>query len=221
MSRPATGGPEALPSVLPVFPLAGALLLPRGRLPLNIFEPRYLAMVRDALAAERLIGMIQPLDAASRAHEPPVYDIGCAGRITAFSETDDGRFHITLTGLCRFKVARELPRVTPYRQVEIEAGAFAADLVPPPGDSAIDRARLLPALRAYLDLHGLSADWQAIDQAPSEGLINALAMISPFSPAEKQALLEAPGLTERAETMIALMEMAAAVRPGVPESSLQ
>jgi hypothetical protein len=201
-----------LPAIIPVFPLSGALLLPRGRLPLNIFEPRYLAMVRAALAAERVIGMIQPHDGDSRAKVPLLYGTGCAGRITAFSETDDGRFLITLTGVTRFRVAEELSCVTPYRQVAVDYTPFAHDLETPeaPEGTEVERERLLPALRTYLELNGMAADWQAISDAPSETLINALAMICPFGPSEKQALLEAPGLDDRARVMTALIQMAVA-----------
>lgn len=214
-------GFDELPSILPIFPLTGALLLPRGRLPLNIFEPRYLAMVRDAMAGTRLIGMIQPVDSHSREAEPAVFAIGCAGKITSFSETGDGRFLITLTGIARFRVTSELARVTPYRQVLADFGEFAEDLNPPADTENFSRERLYPALRAYLELHGLSADWQAIEQAPAEPLVNALAMICPFTPAEKQALLEADSLETRAETMITLLGMALASRPGDPETPLQ
>jgi Lon protease-like protein len=201
-----------LPRIIPIFPLSGALLLPRGRLPLNIFEPRYLAMVRAALAAERIIGMIQPTDPDSPSQAPEIYRTGCAGRITAFSETDDGRFLITLTGVARFRVEEELTCVTPYRQVAADYTPFSGDLDAPDDAAAakVDRERLLPALRAYLELNGMAADWQAIAQAPSETLINALAMICPFASSEKQALLEAPTLVDRAGVMTALIEMAVA-----------
>ncbi len=215
-------GIDDLPQILPIFPLSGALLLPRGRLPLNIFEPRYLAMVRDALAAERMIGMVQPTDAASPANVPPVYGVGCVGKITAFSETDDGRFLITLTGVCRFRIAQELARVTPYRKILARYDEFAADLDPvEPPKSTVNRERLGPALKGYLELHGLAADWHAIEQAPAETLINALAMICPFAPPEKQALLEAPDVAARADMMVALLEMALAGRHGDPDTPMQ
>lgn len=213
---------DELPQILPIFPLAGALLLPRGRLPLNIFEPRYLAMVRDALAAERMIGMVQPTGADSRANVPPVYTVGCLGKITAFSETDDGRFLITLTGVCRFRIGQELARVTPYRKVLANYDEFAADLAPgtPPND-AVNRERLGPALKGYLEMHGLAADWHAIEQAPAETLINALAMICPFAPPEKQALLEAGDVMARADMMVTLLEMALAGRHSDPQPPMQ
>lgn len=210
-----SGRDHELPRTIPVFPLSGALLLPRGRLPLNIFEPRYLAMVRAALAGERIIGMIQPTDPDSPSRAPEVYGIGCAGRITAFSETDDGRFLITLTGVTRFRVEEELSAVTPYRQVAADYAPFRDDLDPPEGTAAeIGRDRLLPALKAYLELNGMAADWKAIADAPAETLVNALAMICPFAPSEKQALLEAPTLSDRARVMIALIEMAVAQSAG-------
>jgi len=198
---------DTLPEVMPIFPLAGVLLLPRGKLPLNIFEPRYLAMTEDTLAGNRLIGMIQPSDPADRGNAPPVYRTGCAGRITAFSETDDGRFLITLTGLCRFDLMRELPPVRGYRRVTASWTRFADDLGEP-GDADLDRYRLLDALRAYFKLHGLSANWDAIETTPDERLVTSLAMICPFDPSEKQALLEAPTLAERAHLMLAMIEMA-------------
>ncbi|MFA5122770.1 LON peptidase substrate-binding domain-containing protein [Zavarzinia sp.] len=210
-----------LPAIVPIFPLAGVLLLPRGKLPLNIFEPRYLAMLRDALAGERMIGMVQPENPGDPSAEPRVFRIGCLGKVTAFTETDDGRFLITLTGVCRFRIAEELARVTPYRKVVADYGAYLGDLVPDANAGTVNRERLAPALRSYLEIHGLSADWQAIDQAPGEALINALAMICPFTPAEKQALLEAAGVAERAEMMIALLEMAIAARLGATDNRVQ
>ena len=203
----------ALPGILPVFPLAGVLLLPRGRLPLNIFEPRYLAMTRDALGGERLIGMIQPQDPAlggpnSDDMNPPLYPVGCAGRITQFSETDDGRFLITLTGVSRFRIREELPLLSGYRRVVPDWGAFAADrdAAPRPG---FDRARLVRGLKSFFAMHQISADWEAIDKAPGEHLVTSLAMACPFAPSEKQALLEAADPDGRAELLTTLVEMAA------------
>ncbi|WP_029009163.1 LON peptidase substrate-binding domain-containing protein [Azospirillum halopraeferens] len=204
--------PERLPETLAVFPLAGVMLLPRCRLPLNIFEPRYLAMVGDALAGDRMIGMIQPADPAARGTAPALYGTGCAGRITGFSETDDGRFLITLTGVSRFTVVREVEGVCGYRRVTPAWEGFTADLDPGDpdarGSGAFDRPRLLRGLKHYLRVQGLSVDWQAIESTPDERLINSLAMICPFVPSEKQALLEAPGLGDRAKLLIALIEMA-------------
>ena len=201
-------GGTALPSILPIFPLTGVLLLPRGRLPLNIFEPRYLAMTRDALAGERLIGMVQPSDPGVAADNPPVYPTGCAGRITSFSETDDGRFLITLTGISRFRIREELPLLEGYRRVVPEWREFARDLR---GDDepGFDRDRLLRGLRAYFLHHRIEADWDAITSVPGERLVTSIAMICPFEPSEKQALLEAPDLDERAQLLTAMVEMAA------------
>ncbi|GAB4196675.1 MAG: LON peptidase substrate-binding domain-containing protein [Thalassobaculales bacterium] len=204
---------EDLPAAIPIFPLEGVLLLPRGRLPLNIFEPRYLEMTRAALAApQRLIGMIQPRPGSS-GREPPVFETGCAGRITSFSETDDGRYLITLTGVCRFTVAQELPGVAGYRIVQPDWSRFRADF-DAPGAVDFDRPRFEAALKRYFTAHGIQADWEAVTQSPEERLITSLAMICPFSPLEKQALLEAPDLAARAEAMTALVEMAVAELPG-------
>ena len=201
-------GGTALPSILPIFPLTGVLLLPRGRLPLNIFEPRYLAMTRDALAGERLIGMVQPSDPRAAGDNPLVYPIGCAGRITSFSETDDGRFLITLTGISRFRLREELPLLEGYRRVVPEWREFARDLA---GDDepGFDRDRMLRGLRAYFQHHRIEADWDAITSVPGERLVTSIAMICPFEPSEKQALLEAPNLDERAGLLTAMVEMAA------------
>jgi uncharacterized protein len=198
----------ALPSMLPIFPLTGVLLLPRGRLPLNIFEPRYLAMTRDALAGERLIGMVQPSDPGVAAENPPVYPTGCAGRITSFSETDDGRFLITLTGISRFRIREELPLLEGYRRVVPEWREFARDLASD-DEPSFDRDRLLRGLRAYFQHHKIEADWEAITSVPGERLVTSIAMMCPFEPSEKQALLEAPDLDERARLLTAIVEMAA------------
>ena len=195
-----------LPKTLPIFPLTGVLLLPGGRLPLNIFEPRYLAMTEDALSGNRMIGIIQPSDPLSRASVPPVYPIGCAGRITSFSETDDGRYLITLTGVCRFETVRELPIMRGYRRVDVSWERFAADLEEP-GPALFDRARLVEGLHTYFKLQGISANWDAIESTPDERLVTSLAMICPFEPSEKQALLECGSLSERANMMIAIIEM--------------
>ena len=197
---------DQLPEIVPIFPLAGVLLLPRGKLPLNVFEPRYLAMTEDALSGNRMIGIIQPSDPLSRASVPPVYPIGCAGRITSFSETDDGRYLITLTGVCRFETVRELPIVRGYRRVDVSWERFAADLEEP-GPALFDRARLVEGLRTYFKIQGISANWDAIESTPDERLVTSLAMICPFEPSEKQALLECGSLSERASMMIAIIEM--------------
>jgi Lon protease-like protein len=197
---------DQLPEILPIFPLTGVLLLPRGKLPLNVFEPRYLAMTEDALAGNRMIGIIQPSDPLSRASVPPVYPIGCAGRITSFSETDDGRYLITLTGVCRFETVRELPIVRGYRRVDVSWERFAADLEES-GPALFDRARLVEGLKTYFKIQGISANWDAIDSTPDERLVTSLAMICPFEPSEKQALLECGSLSERANMMVAIIEM--------------
>jgi uncharacterized protein len=201
------GGP-ALPSILPIFPLPGVLLLPRGRLPLNIFEPRYLAMTRDALAGERLIGMVQPTDPRVVGDNPPVYPTGCAGRITSFSETDDGRFLIVLTGVSRFRIREELPLLEGYRRVVPEWREFAGDLESE-DQPGFDRDRLLRGLRTYFQHHKIEADWDAITSVPGERLVTSIAMVCPFEPNEKQALLEASDLDERARLLTAIVEMAA------------
>lgn len=197
---------DQLPEIVPIFPLTGVLLLPRGKLPLNVFEPRYLAMTEDALSGNRMIGIIQPSDPLSRASVPPVYPIGCAGRITSFSETDDGRYLITLTGVCRFETVRELPIVRGYRRVDVSWERFAADLEEP-GPALFDRPRLVEGLKTYFKIQGISANWDAIDSTPDERLVTSLAMICPFEPSEKQALLECQSLSERANMMVAIIEM--------------
>ncbi|AWJ83796.1 peptidase S16 [Azospirillum sp. TSH58] len=214
MSRnPIDPSTDRLPRQLPIFPLAGVLLLPRGRLPLNIFEPRYLAMVEDALAGDRMIGMVQPTDPACRLREPAVYGTGCAGRITSFAETEDGRYLITLTGVSRFAIMRELEGQRGYRRVAADWDRFSGDLIDPlerggADGCGLDRARLLAGLKGYFRMQGLSVDWKAIDGTPDERLVTSLAMICPFSASEKQALLETPDLPERAKLLIALVEMA-------------
>jgi len=186
--------------------------LPRGRLPLNIFEPRYLAMTRDALAGERMIGMVQPSNPAGSGSNPPVYPTGCAGRITSFAETEDGRFLITLTGTSRFRIREELPLLEGYRRVVPEWREFARDLENE-DEAGFDRDRLLRGLRAYLQQHQISADWDAVTAVPGERLVTSIAMICPFEPSEKQALLEAPDLDERARLLTAIVEMAVLNRP--------
>jgi uncharacterized protein len=202
-------GPVDLPEVIPVFPLPGALLLPRGQMPLNIFEPRYLAMVDDTLRdGHRLIGMIQP-DAAhgGSAEKPGLFTIGCVGRITQLSESGDGRYLLELTGVARFRVVEELPVKTAYRQCRVTFAPFVDDFVARKGENAVDRAALLRALGDFLKANNLKTDWEGIDKAPNEALVNALAMMSPYGPAEKQALLEAPDLKTRAEILIAITEI--------------
>jgi Lon protease-like protein len=200
-------GVAALPTILPIFPLPGVLLLPNGRLPLRIFEPRYLAMTRDALAGERLIGMVQPSDPVVSDANPPVYPIGCAGRITSFTETDDGLFLITLTGISRFRIREELPLLEGYRRVVPEWADFARDLEADE-NSGFDRDRLIRGLKGFFQHHQISADWDAIASTPVDRLVTSIAMMCPFEPSEKQALLEASDLDDRARLLTAIVEMA-------------
>ena len=205
---------EELPPLLPVFPLTGVLLLPRGRLPLNIFEPRYLAMTEYALGHGRLIGMIQPQEGAGDAGDPPIYRTGCAGRIVEFGETPDGRFLITLKGVARFDIVSEPPRQRLFRQVVPNWGRWRDDLEEDEED--VDRERMLAALRPFFERQGIGADSEVLNSAPIEHLVNSLAMACPFSPREKQALLEAQRTSERAKVLTALVEMsvASSVNPG-------
>ncbi len=214
---------EDLPETIPVFPLTGVLLLPQGRLPLNIFEPRYLAMIEDALATrDRLIGMVQPREPDTEGMtrggivppSPPLYTTGCAGRITSFTETDDGRYLITLIGACRFEIGEEIPTTRGYRRVVPDFARWRADLSGADTSAArVDRDRLLRPLRAYFAAHNIAADWSAIAETPDDRLVAMIAMACPFAPQEKQALLECPTLAERARAMTALIEMAM-VGPG-------
>jgi Lon protease-like protein len=202
---------DRLPTEFAVFPLPGALLLPRGKLPLNIFEPRYLAMVEDSLGLGRMFAMIQPdpqLPVAE--HGPGLYRVGCLGRLTSFSETDDGRFQITLTGLSRFVVAEEIPGRRGYRRVRADFSAFPNDLDPTPQPTGIEREALLIALKAYFQGQNFDANWDTIRRLPPEALVLTLSMVCPFEPAEKQALLEAPTEAERGATLLALLQMGAA-----------
>jgi Lon protease-like protein len=197
-----------LPRTMAIFPLPGALLLPRGTLPLNIFEPRYLAMVEDALKTERLIGMIQPDEEIADIGAAHCFEVGCAGRINQFTETDDGRFLVTLTGVVRFRIARELPVMEGgYRLIEPDFTGFDADLRPQGGSGAIDRDALAQHLKAFFVKKQIDANWEAIEQADDESLVTALAMVCPFHPPEKQALLEAADFVARADTLIALLQM--------------
>jgi Lon protease-like protein len=198
-----------LPEVVPIFPLDGAILLPRGQLPLNIFEPRYLNMIDDAMAGDRLIGMIQTRDGMT-AERPALAAVGCVGKVTAFAETSDGRYLITLSGLCRFATGPELSAPTPYRQVRARFAPFEADLEPPADDDGFERETLLTALRDYLDRRGLSVDWEAAQSAPVEALTNSLSMALPFEPLEKQLLLEAATLQARLDALAALLAIDAA-----------
>jgi Lon protease-like protein len=202
-------GPKDLPHVLPVFPLPGALLLPRGQMPLNIFEPRYLALIDDSFRdGHRLIGMIQPDPKENGpASHPPLYKIGCAGRITQLAESGDGRYLLELTGVARFEIEEELKVSTAYRQCRVTFGPFLDDFVPRKGEDQVDRDALLKALRDFLSGNNLKADWEGIENAPNEALVNALAMMSPYGVAEKQALLEAKDLKMRSEILVAVTEI--------------
>jgi uncharacterized protein len=212
---------DDLPASLAVFPLPAALLLPRGQMPLNIFEPRYLAMVDAALSGDRLIGMIQPaLDESGDDAKPALCAVGCVGRVTAFQESGDGRYLITLTGVARFRVAQELATLTPYRKCRVAYDGFADDLVPRKGEDGVDRPKLLNVFQRYLDANNMEADWESVNGAPNEALVNALAMMAPYGPREKQALLEARTLGERCDILVAMTEMVLAKTIRTPESRL-
>lgn len=200
--------PASLPGVIPVFPLPAALLLPRAELSLNIFEPRYLAMVDHALAGDRIIGMIQPDDS-----EHELLPVGCAGRLTSFAESGDGRYLATLTGIARFHVTEEIDAGTEFRQCRISAERFAADFADVDEDS-VNRESVLRTFRDYLDANRLKADWESVERASNEVLVNTLAMMAPFGAAEKQALLEAPDLAARADTLVAITELLMAREAG-------
>lgn len=213
--------PQDLPPRLPVFPLKGAILLPRSTLPLNVFEPRYLEMLNDVLSGPRLIGIIQPVRTGTGAEpESPMgkqaalRSVGCAGRVTSFQELEDGRLAITLTGISRFETIAEAATERPYRVFSVSYDRFAKDFTAGLGEEQVDRAALLSVLKAYLDQNRLEADWASIERASSETLINALAVMSPYGAEEKQALLEAADLRVRAEVLVALAEMEIAASGG-------
>ncbi|SFK33645.1 LON peptidase substrate-binding domain-containing protein [Methylocapsa palsarum] len=198
--------PDELPAVLPVFPLPKALLLPRGQLPLNIFEPRYLAMVDDAMKGSRLIGMIQPDPEAPARDATPLCAVGCAGRITQLAETGDGRYMVTLTGVARFKVVEEITATTSYRQCQVDFTPYLVDFSPRAGEEEVDRDGVLRTLREFAETNNLQIDWSSVHEAPNEALVNALSMMSPFGVKEKQALLEATDLKVRADVLVAITE---------------
>ena len=207
-----------MPDVIPVFPLPGALLLPRSRLPLHLFEPRYLAMLDDVLkTSSRLIGMVQPYDGPSGGAK--LHSIGCAGKVTAFSETEDGRYMITLSGASRFRITEEVEGFTPYRRCKVNWQGFDNDLGPVEKDPTFNRPKFMDALGKYLTEEGLSTDWESLGEAEDELLINSLSMLCPFEPEDKQALLEAPSLTTRRETLMTLIEYA--LRGGSGEEVMQ
>lgn len=219
---------EQLPDTLPIFPLSGVMLLPGGKLPLNVFEPRYLAMVFDSLAGHRLIGMVQPMQPGGFAGDgmpaedgrPKIHKVGCAGRIVSFNETDDGRLLLALSGVCRFEIGRELDLAQGgYRRVSALFAPYRTDLDHADELVELDRERLMAALAAFFRARGLSTDWEAVKQAGDRNLVTSLSMMLPFGPAEKQALLEARDTTARARLLIAFLEMGAFGEP--PDSSPQ
>ncbi len=201
-----------LPRTVPVFPLPGALLLPGGQLPLNIFEPRYLAMTLDALGQGRVIAMVQPRDDSD---PPALYSVACLGRITTFSETDDGRLLITLTGMIRLRVGEELPLENGYRRVKADYGPYADDLNPPPKQLSLDRETLFTHLKRVAGEAGLAFNWKTLDSIPDSALVNSLSMVCPFEPREKQGLLEAETLQDRADMLSALLSFGAAQNGGI------
>ena len=212
-----------LPHSLPLFPLTGAVLLPRGQLPLNIFEPRYLSMVDDSFRdGHRLIGMIQPdVSHSSNEAKPALFRVGCVGRITQLAESGDGRYILELTGIVRFKVVQEQAALTLYRQCKVDYFPYIDDFTARKGEQAVDREALLKALTEFLEANNLKVDWEGIENAPNEALVNALAMMSPYGPPEKQAMLEAPDLKTRAEILIAVTEMDLAKKRTSNDTGLQ
>jgi len=208
-----------LPGTIPIFPLPGALMLPRARLPLHLFEPRYLQMLDDTLkTSHRLIGMVQSYEVPGTG-ERKLHSIGCAGRVTQFSETEDGRYMITLSGMSRFRIQQDVSGFTPYRRCDVSWDGFSADLGPTETDKGFDRERFLNLLSRYFAAMDLSTDWESLSEADDELLLNSLSMLCPFDPEEKQALLEAPSLTTRRETLVTLLEFALAA--GSDEERMQ
>jgi len=208
-----------LPGTIPIFPLPCALMLPRARLPLHLFEPRYLQMLDDTLkTSHRLIGMVQSYEVPGTG-ERKLHSIGCAGRVTQFSETEDGRYMITLSGMSRFRIQQEVSGFTPYRRCDVSWDGFSADLGPTETDKGFDRERFLNLLSRYFAAMDLSTDWESLSEADDELLLNSLSMLCPFDPEEKQALLEAPSLTTRRETLVTLLEFALAA--GSDEERMQ
>ena len=217
---------DDLPGMLPVFPLRGAILLPRATLTLNVFEPRYLALVDHALANDRLMAVVQPgpdtgEDESPEGKSVPLRHIGCAGRITAFNEADDGRLVISLSGVARFRLREEISSDTPFRMCDVDFSPYSTDFISGHGEDDVDRPRLIETLRSYLDANKLSADWDRINSATNERLVNTLAVLSPYGPEEKQALLEATDLRARADALVALAEMDLAERDDGSGTSIQ
>ena len=215
-------GPDDLPELIPVFPLAGALLLPRGQVPLNVFEPRYLEMIDTALAGRRIIGLVQPEgDPEAEEPRPRLYRVGCAGRIVRFAETGDGRYLVSIAGVARYQIVEEIRAETAFRQCRVDFRPFLSDFRPREGEEEVDREAVLAALGKFVEATKLKIDWKSIDEAPNEALVNALSMMAPVGTREKQALLEAPDLKTRAETLIAITEMELAKSQAGPQNTLQ
>ena len=207
-----------IPDVIPVFPLPGALLLPRAKLPLHVFEPRYLSMIEDCMkTSSRFIGMVQPYQ--SRGGETKLHSIGCVGRLNQFSETEDGRYMVTLSGMSRFRIKEEVEGFAPYRRCHVTWDGFERDLGKAERDDSFERSVFMAALKRYFDDRQLSTDWETMQEADDELLINSLSMLCPFEPEDKQALLEAPSLSTRRETLTTLIEFA--LRGGADEDFLQ
>jgi len=218
--------PSDLPTTLPMFPLRGAILLPRASLALNVFEPRYLALVDAALCSNRLIGIVQPSPEAGQVESPlgkdfPLRHVGCAGRIVGFNENDDGRMAISLAGVARFALGEDVGTEEPFRICAVDFFSYAIDFMPGHGEDEVDRPRLIATLRNYLQANGLNADWERINSASTERLVNSLAILSPYGAEEKQCLLEAEDLRARADALIALAEMELAARDDGSGTSLQ
>jgi hypothetical protein len=217
---------DDLPTDLPVFPLRGAILLPRATLTLNVFEPRYFALIDHVLANDRLMGVIQPgpetgADESPHGKDFPLRQVGCAGRITAFNEDDDGRLDISLSGIARFKLGADVSSDAPFRMCAVDFSPYATDFISGYGEDDVDRPRLIAALRGYLNANDLNADWDRINSASSERLVNTLAVLSPYGAEEKQALLEAESLQARADALVALAEMELATRDDGSGTSIQ
>jgi hypothetical protein len=215
----AYSGPRDMPGVIPVFPLGGALLLPRGQMPLNIFEPRYMAMIDHALATDRLIGMVQPNP--DKGDLGGLYPVGCAGRITQFAETGDGRYIITLCGVARFRLLPEVNARTPFLQFSVDWTPFVDDYTPKKGEDEVDRKAVIESLRRFSEENSVQVDWDSVKGAPNEALVNALSMMSPFGVREKQALLEATNLKARGDMLVAITEMELAKAAGGGDTTLQ
>lgn len=212
-------GPEVMPEAIPVFPLSGALLLPRGQMPLNIFEPRYIAMIDHAMKTERLIGMIQPNP--DRGDVGPLFSVGCAGRITQLAETGDGRYVLTLTGIARFRIRDAIDDGTPFLQFKVDWTPFEDDYTALHGEDSVDRPSVLRALKDFSEANNVPVDWDSVKDAPNEALVNALSMMCPYGVREKQALLEAADLKARGDMLVAITEMELAKAAGGGDTPLQ